>query len=92
VPELFPTLVYGLCFATSSLCAWLLARNYARTRMRLLLWSALCFLLLALNNLVVVIDTLLVPSFDLRALRLLLSLTAVSVLLFGFVWDLEDKA
>jgi hypothetical protein len=54
------------------------------------MWSALCFLLLAANNLVVIIDLMVLPAVDLRLLRTGLSLAAVSVLLFGFVWDLED--
>ena len=90
MPALLPTLVYLLCFATSSACAWLLGRSFQRTRARLLLWSALCFLFLALNNLVVVVDLVLVPGTDFRVARLLLSLAAVSLLLFGFVWDLEE--
>ncbi len=87
--ELFPAAVYLLCFATSAACAFLLARNYLRTRARLLLWSAGCFLLLAGNNFVVVVDLLLMPDVDFSLVRIILSLTAVSVLLFGFVWDLE---
>jgi hypothetical protein len=54
------------------------------------MWSALCFLFLALNNLIVIIDLLIVPKADLRLLRIGLSLAGVSVLLFGFVWDRED--
>jgi hypothetical protein len=87
---LFPTLVYTLCFATGALCAWLLARSYRRTRSRLLMWSALCFALLAVVNFVVVLDMLVYPTqVDLRPVRLWLSLAAVAVLLFGFIWD-ED--
>ena len=86
---LFPTLVYTLCFATSSLCAFLLGRSFRRTRSRLLFWSALCFVLLAVVNFVVVLDMLVYPDIDLRPIRLWLSLVAVSVLLFGFIWD-ED--
>ena len=41
--ELFPTIVYSLCFVTSSACAYLLGRSYSKTGARLLLWSALCF-------------------------------------------------
>lgn len=85
----FPTAVYMLCFLASSACAWLLARSYGRSGARLLLWSSLCFVLLAANNLVLVIDMLVLPRLDLRLGRLLLSLAAASVLLFGFVWDLE---
>ncbi len=87
--ELFPSAVYLLCFATSAACALLLARNYLRTRARLLLWSAACFLLLAFNNFAVVVDLLLIPDVNFSLVRIILSLAAVSVLLFGFVWDLE---
>ncbi len=88
--QAFPAAVYVLCFLTSSACAFLLARNYLRTRARLLLWSALCFALLAANNLVVVLDLLVFPGVDLAAVRVGFSLATVLVLLFGFVWDSED--
>jgi hypothetical protein len=86
----FPSAVYLLCFLTSAACAVLLARSYARTRMRLLLWSALCFLFLAGNNFLVVLDLLVLPDSDLRLPRTLTALVAVGVLLFGFIWDSED--
>ena len=86
----FPAAVYILCFLTSGACAYLLARNYRRTGTRLLMWSALCFLFLAFNNAVVFIDAVLVPSIDLAIGRLSLSLAAVALLLFGFIWDLEE--
>lgn len=89
--ELFPTAVYSLCFLTSSACAVLLVRNYRRTRARLLLWSSLCFLFLAANNLVVIVDMLIIEEIDFRILRLLLSFAAVALLLFGFIWDLEEE-
>ncbi len=88
---LFPAIVYLLCFATSSACAWLLGRSYRRTGARLLLWSALCFVFLSANNLVLVVDLLLIPHVDLRLARLLLAFSAVSILLFGFIWDLEEE-
>ena len=89
--ELFPTAVYTLCFATSTACAWLLARGFARSGARMLLWSALCFLLLALNNLAVILDLLVLTEWNLGLPRLLFSLAAVGVLLFGFIWDLEAE-
>ena len=89
--DLFPTVVYSLCFLTSSACAWLLGRSYNRTGARLLLWSSLCFGLLAANNLLLIIDLLVIPALDLRLGRLFLALAAASVLLFGFVWDLENE-
>ena len=86
----FPTLVYLLCFVTSVICAFLLGRTYVRTRARMLLWSAICFTLLALANLLVVFDLLVFVDRDLRPARLWLSLAAVGVLLFGFIWDQDD--
>jgi hypothetical protein len=91
VPIVLPAAVYLLCFLTSSACTFLLYRSYARTGTRLLLWSMLCFLLLAANNLMVVVDLLIIPEADFQIVRLLLSLGAVSVLLFGFIWDLEAE-
>ena len=49
--EIFATIVYLLCFVTSLACAWLLGRSFLRNGTRLLLWSAICFGFLALNNL-----------------------------------------
>lgn len=86
----FPTAVYLLCFLTSAGCAALLMRSYRRTRTRLLLWSSICFICLALNNLLLVIDLLLLPAWDFRLLRQGFLLLAVGVLLFGFIWDRED--
>ena len=90
--DYFPTAVYLLCFATSSACAVLLGRSYRRNGARLLLWSTLCFALLAVNNLFVIIDILLISWIDFGLVRLGLSLGAVGVLLFGFIWDMEERA
>ena len=89
--DLFASAVYTLCFLTSSACALLLGRSYGRTGARLLLWSCICFVLFAANNLVLVMDLLVLPDLDLRIWRLLLALGGVSVLLFGFIWDLEEE-
>jgi hypothetical protein len=87
---LFPTLVYSLCFATSALCALLLGRSYLRSRTRLPLWSAACFVFLAVVNFIVILDMEVFPQIDFRPYRLWLTLIAISVLLFGFIWD-EDS-
>ena len=88
--DYFPTAVYLLCFLTSLACAWLLGRAYARTSARVLWWSAACFALLAGNNLLLMVDLVLIPAFDLILLRHVLSLAAVGTLIFGFVWDLKE--
>jgi hypothetical protein len=81
------TTVYLLCVVTSLLCAYLLARAYVGGRARLLIWSAICFGLLAVNNLVLAVDILLLPDIDLTILRSVTALLAVAVLLLGFIWE-----
>lgn len=82
-------IVYLLCLATSAVCAWLLMRSYLENRTRLLLWSAVAFGFLALNNLFVVVDLIVLPGFGLVALRHLAALAAAGVLLFGLIWESE---
>ncbi|HYD27785.1 DUF5985 family protein [Brevundimonas sp.] len=84
-----PEAVYGLCLLTSAVCAGLLIRSYSRSRQPLLLWSAACFSLLAINNLLVVLDMVVLHGTDLSAARQLTSLAAVGVLLYGFIWEVD---
>jgi uncharacterized protein DUF5985 len=81
------TIIYLLCVVTSLLCAYLLARAYARGRTRLLIWSAICFAMIALNNLVLAVDVLLLPDVDLTIPRAVTALLAVAILLYGFIWE-----
>jgi len=48
------------------------------------------FVLLALNNLSLVLDLVIFVDIDLRLLRHTFALGAVAVLLFGFIWDLDE--
>ena len=54
------------------------------------LTSGACALLLAANNFLVIVDLAMLDDMDFRLARYLLALAAVGVLLFGFIWDLED--
>jgi Family of unknown function (DUF5985) len=57
-------------------------------RTRLLIWSAICFAMMALlNNLVLAIDVLLFPEVDLTLLGAVTALLAVAILLYGFIWE-----
>jgi hypothetical protein len=89
--EVFASIVYVLCFLTSGACAWLLGRSYREGRTRLLLWSSICFALLAANNLALVVDLVVWPSVDLRLLRLTLALAAVVSLMWGFIWEVGEE-
>jgi hypothetical protein len=82
--------VFLLCALTSLACAVLLLRAYGRSRSRLLLWSGLCFIGLALNNGLLVIDRVVFPdTVDLSLWRQVPALTGICLLLYGLVWDAE---
>ena len=87
--ELGPSLVYSLCLAASLACAFLLLATWRRSRTRLLFWTALGFVFLAVNNLFLVADLVLFPTFDLWPWRQAATAASVAVLLYGFVWEAE---
>lgn len=81
--------VFLLCALTSLACALLLWRAYRRSGSRLLLWSGLCFIGLALNNGLLVVDRLVLPNVDLSVWRQVPAVAGVAVLLYGLVWDAD---
>ena len=83
------TLVYVLCALTSIVCAVLLWRGWRRSGVKLLFWSAWCFVGLSLNNLLLVIDTRFFTTVDLALVRMLPALAGAAVLVYGLVWDAE---
>ena len=84
---LFGTIVYALCAVTSAVCALLLLRGYKRSRVRLLLWSGLCFAGLAINNLLLFIDLRVLVETDLSLVRTVPAVIGVGILLYGLVWE-----
>ena len=80
-------IVYVLCAVTSLLCAGLLGRSYFRAPTRLLLWSALCFVGLAINNILLVVDLMFVPDTDLSVSRTGSAGVALLLLVIGLVWE-----
>jgi Family of unknown function (DUF5985) len=82
-----PGVVSLLCAATCLLCAILLFRGYARTGVRLLFWSGLCFLGLMLDNVMLYVDLIVVPDIELAAWAKIPGLIAIILLLYGLVWE-----
>ncbi len=79
-------IVYVLCTLTSLLCAALLQRGYKRSGTRLLMWSALCFVGLFLNNAILFVDNIILPStINLSIWRLLPALIGVALLCYGLI-------
>lgn len=88
--ETFKFLLYLLAALTSVACMVLLFRGFARSGARLLLWSALCFVALSLNNVLLFFDFVVFPTqLDLRLWRLLTALAGVLFLLYAFIWEAE---
>ncbi len=86
----FDVVLYGLAVVTSLACMLLLFRAYAASAMRLLLWSALCFVCLSINNVLLFFDLVVFPTqLDLRPYRLIAALAGVLFLLYGFIWEAE---
>jgi uncharacterized protein DUF5985 len=83
------SVLYGLCAATSFACMVLLFRAYSRSGVRLLLWSALCFVGLSAANVLLFLDLAVYPDVDLRVWRLAASLAGLLFLLYGFIWEAE---
>ena len=87
--RIFGTVVYALCALTSIACAWLLLRGYVRSRVRLLLWSGLCFIALAANNALLFVDKVVLPDVDLTLWRTSTAVVGLLLLAFGLIWDAE---
>lgn len=81
--------LYAVCVLSSAACTVLLFRGYIKRRVRLLMWSAICFAGLSVNNLALFLDLVLFPDIDLRLARLVPALIGMTFLLYGFIWDAE---
>jgi hypothetical protein len=79
--------VYILCAATCLLCAVMLLRGYARSGVRLLFWSGLCFIGLMLDNIMLYVDVIVVPEIDLVVWRKVPGVVALLLLLYGLIWE-----
>ena len=85
----FKAVLYAVATLTCIACTLFLVREYVRTRFRLLLWSALCFVGLSINNLLVYVDLVIFPGNDLRLMRAASALVGMAFLLYGFIWEAE---
>ena len=81
--------LYLLAVLTCLACTVLLWRSYARTGLRLLLWSALCFVGLTASNLLLFFDLVIFIELDLRVWRIAAALAGLAFLLYGFLFESE---
>jgi hypothetical protein len=81
--------LYIVAVLSSGTCAVLLFRGYMHRPVRLLMWSAICFVGLTVNNIALFIDLVVFPNIDLRLARLIPALIGMGCLVYGFIWDTE---
>jgi hypothetical protein len=79
----------SLAVLASLACMVLLLKAYGQSKVRLLLWSGLCFVFLSVNNVLLFLDLVVFPELDLRPYRLAAALIGLSFLLYGFIMEAE---
>lgn len=79
--------IYLLCAATSLAAALLLLRQYTARRTPLLLWSCIGFFGLAVNNVLLYVDLVVLTGSDLSLPRTLAGAVAMLVLVYGLIWE-----
>jgi hypothetical protein len=82
--------VYALCGLTSLACVVLLLRAWLAQRVALLLWCLLCFVGLALNNVILFVDKVVAPDVDLSVWRTLPAALGVAALLYGLIREATE--
>lgn len=79
--------VYILCFLACLTVAILLGRGYAASREKLLLWTCVGFVLLSLNNAILIVDLVVLrDQGDLSMLRAVLMLCGITCIVGGMVF------
>ena len=79
--------IYSLCAATSLLAAGMLLRHYRTRRWRVLLWSCVAFVGLAINNVLVLLDLGVLPAVDLSVIRSFTAAVSLAILVYGLIWE-----
>ncbi|MDP2315943.1 MAG: DUF5985 family protein [Pseudomonadota bacterium] len=82
-------LVYLLCLITALGCAAVLFGAYIRTRAPLLFLAGMCFVGLAANDALVLIDVYVIPGTSLLRARRVVGFVAVALMLAGLIF--HDK-
>jgi len=79
--------VYVLCALTALFCTGLLARAWLHTRVRLLFWSAVCFLALTVENALLFVDMVVLPDISLALARNVIALAGLLCLVLALILE-----
>lgn len=80
-------IIYLLCSLTSLACAVLLHLGARRSGSRMLFWCGLCFSVMAVANVLVIVDHYVLTDVALWPARYGANLLAVSLLLYGLIFE-----
>lgn len=87
--------VYILCALTSLACSFMLWRGFSQSRARFLMWSSLCFATLAINNVLLFVDRVVLTDTtgfwgtSFQNWRSGIALVGLALLIYGLIWDAE---
>lgn len=83
--------VFLLCAVVSTACTIALYMGFRKTHNQLLLWGAICFLLLAVNNIFLCVDLILLPEVEMHGplWRNFITASAGCALLSGLITELS---
>jgi hypothetical protein len=81
-----PGLVYILCAVTSLGSAVLLLRGAWSRGGGLMFWSSMCFFAMALNNVLLYINFIVLPDVDLLLASRLATVLGIVLLNIGLIW------
>jgi hypothetical protein len=85
------TVVHVFGAFVTLLCAVLLLRHYRQSHSRLLLWTGLCFVCLAVSNVLLFVDVILLSARSLYEARLATTALGMTLLVYGLVWESDAR-
>ena len=83
--------IFSLCALMCVACSWNLVRGYLKTDNRLLLWTGICFAVMAAGNIFLCVDLIVYPDVDMNGpmWRSLLHAISGLLLLGGLILELS---
>ena len=82
-----PGIVFMLCMLTSLVSGILLRRAAQGASRQLLMWSAIFFFGMAVNNAILFADVLVGPELDLTLAANLVAAVSIFSLLYALIWE-----
>ncbi|MEP6548564.1 MAG: DUF5985 family protein [Gammaproteobacteria bacterium] len=79
--------MYALCAVISVACAAFTLQQCVASGSRLLMWATLCFIGLAVNNVLIYLDDILLPSDGFFLWRACAALAGMTAFICGLIWD-----